>query len=467
VIERIVIFGASGDLTRRLLMPGLAQLTEQKALPSKLKVVGSATDEWSTEDFRERIRSALAEHAAGVGAEARDRLAGMLDYVPANVTDAKDVRRVIGEHCRNTLVYLALPTALLESVLSALAAAGLGSTDAVAIEKPFGSDLESARHLNELLRTRMPHPTVFRIDHFLSDDLVRQVIALRFGNRVFEPTWNATQVERVDISWMETLALEGRASYYDRAGALKDMVQNHLMEALALVLMAEPARFDANSIRDMRVEALRSVATPSPDWIRRHTVRARYTSGSIGSRKVVSYVDEPGVDPKRNTETYASVTLDVESARWEGVPFTLRSGKAMAADHAEIAVHFRPLGRRVLRHFPGITPNVFRLGLMEPYITLTATTIGDAREGREHELELHTAEPRRTPYANLLLEMLRGDATLFIRGDEAEESWRIIDPVAKAWAAGEVPLQSYPAGGEPPEVSPPRPGSAGSRAARS
>ena len=251
---------------------------------------------------------------------------------------------------------------------------------------------------------------------------------------------------------MESLALEGRASYYDRAGALKDMVQNHLMEALALVLMAEPARFDSNSIRDMRVEALRTVATPSVEWIRGNTVRARYAKGKIGSRKVPSYVDEPGVDPKRNTETYASVTLEVESARWEGVPFTLRSGKAMAEDHAEIAVHFRPLRRRIREQYPGVAPNVFRLGLMQPYITLTAMTIGDAREGREHELELHTAEPKRTPYANLLLEMLRKDPTLFIRGDEAEESWRIVDPVAKAWAKGEVPLKSYPAGGEPPEA---------------
>ena len=232
----------------------------------------------------------------------------MLSYEPADVTDREDVRRVVGERAANTLIYLALPTGLLESVLTTLASAGLGATDAVAIEKPFGSDLESARHLNELLRTRMPHPTIFRIDHFLSDDLVRQVVALRFGNRVFEPTWNATQVERVDISWMESLALEGRASYYDRAGALKDMVQNHLMEALALVLMAEPARFDANSIRDMRVEALRTVATPSVEWIRGNTVRARYTAGKIGSRQVPSYVDEPGVDPARNTETYASVT---------------------------------------------------------------------------------------------------------------------------------------------------------------
>ncbi|HTG50984.1 MAG TPA: hypothetical protein VL915_10875, partial [Gemmatimonadales bacterium] len=147
---------------------------------------------------------------------------------------------------------------------------------------------------------------------------------------------------------------------------------------------------------------------------------------------------------------YASVTLEVESDRWEGVPFTLRSGKAMAEDHAEIAVHFRPLRRRIMQQYPGVAPNVFRLGLMQPYITLTAMTIGDAREGRHHELELHTAEPKRTPYANLLLEMLRGDATLFIRGDEAEESWRIVDPVAKAWAKGEVPLKSYLAGGEPP-----------------
>ncbi len=458
MIERIIIFGASGDLTRRLLMPGLAQLAEEKALPANLKVLGAASNDWSTEDFRGHIRQGLADHASQVSTEARDRLLAMLSYMPADVTDAKDVRKVVGEQCRNTLIYLALPTALLEAVLTTLAGAGLGGTDAVAIEKPFGSDLESARHLNELLRTRMPHPTIFRIDHFLSDDLVRQVIALRFGNRVFEPTWNATQVERVDISWMESLALEGRASYYDRAGALKDMVQNHLMEALALVLMAEPARFDADSIRDMRVEALRTVATPSVEWIRGNTVRARYAAGSIGPRKVPSYVDEPGVDPSRNTETYASVTLEIESDRWEGVPFTLCSGKAMAADQAEIAVHFRPLRRRIMQAYPGVAPNVFRLGLMQPYITLTATTIGDAREGRQHELELHTAEPKRTPYANLLLEMLRGDATLFIRGDEAEESWRIIDPVAKAWAAGEVPLQSYPAGGEPPAVSPPRPG---------
>jgi glucose-6-phosphate 1-dehydrogenase len=450
MVERIVIFGASGDLTRRLLMPAIAQLAESKLLPSGLTIVGSANVEWSTEEFRQQIRDALATHASQVAPDARDAVVRMLQYLPADVTEPKDVSRVVGDHRRGTLVYLALPTGVLEPVLSALATVGLGASDAVAIEKPFGSDLGSARRLNEILRTRMPQPSIFRIDHFLSDELVRQVIALRFANRVFEPTWNATQVERVDISWLESLTLEGRASYYDQAGALKDMVQNHLMEALALVLMPEPARFDPVSFRGMRVEALRTVATPTADRIRTATVRARYTRGTIGSREVVSYVDEPGVDPHRNTETYASITVEADSTRWAGVPFTLRSGKSMQEDLAEIAVHFRPLPRYQVERYPGVAPNVLRLGLMQPYIRLAATTLGTGRRAEARELELYSTDRRPTAYANLLLEMLRGDTTLFLRGDEAEETWRIIDPVVKAWVAGEVPMQTYSAGGPPP-----------------
>lgn len=451
MIERIVIFGASGDLTRRLLMPAIAQLAERTLLPSGLTIVGSANADWSTEDFREQMRSALAEHASGVDADARAAVIRMLSYQSADVTEPKDVSRVVGDHRQSTLVYLALPTGLLEPVLSALATVGLRASDAVAIEKPFGSDLASARRLNEILRTRMPQPSIFRIDHFLSDELVRQVVALRFANRVFEPTWNATHVERVDISWLESLTLEGRASYYDKAGALKDMVQNHLMEALALVLMPEPARFDPISFREMRVEALRTVATPSADRIRSDTIRARYTHGTIGSREVVSYVDEPGVDPHRNTETYASITLEAESARWAGVPFTLRSGKSMPADVGEIAVYYRPLPGYQLDRYPGISPNVFRLGLMQPYVRLSATALGAGRRAETRELELLSTGRRPSAYANLLLDMLRGDTTLFLRGDEAEETWRIIDPVVKAWAAGEVPMQTYPAGRAPPE----------------
>ena len=232
----------------------------------------------------------------------------------------------------------------------------------MAIEKPFGTDLASAQQLNQILRIQLPEPTIFRIDHFLSSELVRRVITLRFLNRVFEPIWNAVHIDHVDISWLESLTLEGRASYYDRAGAMKDMVQNHLMEAMALVLMEQPARIDADSFRGVRVEALRAVATPAAETMRSHTVRARYTAGTIGTRQVPSYVDEPGVDPSRNTETYASLTVEVDSPRWAGVPFTLRSGKALAADSAEIAIHFRPLPRYLLDQWPGVEPNVLRIG---------------------------------------------------------------------------------------------------------
>lgn len=342
MLERLVLFGASGDLTSRLLMPAVAQLADTGLLPPGMTIMGSANTNWSTDTFRSHIAGQLERHAP-VSAAARDVVVRMLSYQSADVTEPADVARVIGTDRPDTLVYLALPPFLLESVLPALAGADLRTSDAVAIEKPFGTDLASARRLNEILRIQLPKPTIFRIDHFLSNELLRRVLVLRFLNRVFEPVLNATHVERVDISWLESLTLEGRASYYDSAGALKDMVQNHLMEAMALLLMEQPARFDADSFRSVRVEALRSVATPAADTLRRRSVRARYTAGTIGTRHVPSYVDEAGVDPARNTETYAALTVDVDSPRWSGVPFTMRSGKALEADAAEIAVFFRPL----------------------------------------------------------------------------------------------------------------------------
>jgi glucose-6-phosphate 1-dehydrogenase len=451
MIERMVLFGASGDLTSRLLMPAVAQLEEAALLPPKFTIVGSSNVDWSTEDFRRHIAVGLEEHAT-VGPATREAVVRRLSFQPADLTRAEELGQLIGDGGRpDTLVYLALPPSLLQSVLPALAATRqLRRSDAVAIEKPFGTDLATAQQLNEILRIQLPEPTIFRVDHFLSDELVRRVITLRFLNRVFEPIWNAVHIERVDISWLESLTLEGRASYYDRAGALRDMVQNHLMEAMALLLMEQPARIDADSFRGARVEALRAVATPSAERMRTHTVRARYAAGSIGSRQVPSYVEEPGVDPGRNTETYAALTLEVENPRWAGIPFTLRSGKAVEADSAEIAIHFRPLPRYLLDRWPGVEPNVLRLGLKDPYVMLATTLNGPDRTAENRELELHSTPSRRTPYANLILEMLKSDPMLFIRGDEAEESWRIIDPVMRAWAAGDVPMQEYRAGGAPP-----------------
>ena len=449
MIQRMVVFGASGDLTSRLLMPAIAQLAEAGLLPPGFTVLGSANTEWSTEDFRQHIASELEKHAP-VAPATRDAVVRMLSFAPADVTRAAEVSRVIGGDHPDTLVYLALPPGLLLSVLPALAAARLRTSDAVAIEKPFGTDLASAQQLNQILRIQLPQPVIFRIDHFLSSELVRRVVTLRFLNRVFEPVWNAVHIERVDISWLESLTLEGRASYYDTAGAMKDMVQNHLMEAMALVLMEQPARIDADSFRGVRVEALRAVATPAAETMRSHTIRGRYTAGAIGTREVPSYVDEPGVDPGRNTETYASLTVGVDNPRWAGVPFTLRSGKALAADSAEIAIHFRPLPRYLLDQWPGVEPNILTVGLTEPYVRLSTTLNGPEQTAETRQLEARSTPPRFTAYANLILEMLNGDPRLFIRGDEAEEAWRIIDPVMKAWSAGDVPMQDYPAGEAPP-----------------
>ena len=449
MIERMVLFGASGDLTSRLLLPAVAQLAEHGLLPAGLTLVGSDITDWSTDDFREHIDGKLREHA-NVTPATRDRVVSMLSFQPADVTRPEDVSRVIGDDHPDTLVYLALPPSLLTKVLPALAATTLGSADAVAIEKPFGTDLASAHHLNEILRIQLPEPTIFRIDHFLSSELVRRVIVLRFLNRVFEPILNAVHVDRVDISWLESLTLEGRASYYDSAGALKDMVQNHLMEAMALVLMEQPARADADSFRSVRVEALRTVATPSAERMRSDTIRARYTAGTIGSRQVPTYVDEPGVDPSRDTETYASLTLGLNSSRWDGVPFTLRSGKALETDSAEIAIHFRPLPQYLTDRFPGVEPNVLTIGLIEPYVRVATTLNGPEQTAENRQLEARSTPPRFTAYAHLIEEMLQGNPMLFIRGDEAEEAWRIIDPVMAAWAAGNVPMQEYAAGAAPP-----------------
>ena len=448
MIERMIVFGASGDLTSRLLLPAVAQLAEAELLPPELTIVGSDISDWSTDDFRQHIAGRLQEHAT-VSPAARDDVVGVLTYQPADVTQPVDVRRVIGDAHPGTLVYLALPPRLLSEALPALATTQLGAGDAVAIEKPFGTDLASAQHLNEILRFQLPEPTIFRIDHFLSSELVRRVVVLRFLNRVFEPILNAAHVDRVDVSWLESLTLEGRAAYYDGAGALKDMVQNHLMEAMALVLMEQPARADADSFRSVRVEALRTVATPSTDRMRSDAIRARYTAGMIGSRQVPAYVDEPGVDPGRATETYASLTLGMNSPRWDDVPFTLRSGKAVEADSAEIAIHFRALPRYLTDQWPGVEPNVLRIGLIEPYVRLATTLNGPEQTAENRHLEARSTPPRLTAYAHLIQQMLDSDPMLFIRGDEAEEAWRIVDPVMAAWAADEVPMQEYAAGTEP------------------
>jgi glucose-6-phosphate 1-dehydrogenase len=445
MLDRFVLFGASGDLTTRLLLPAMAELMGEGRLPAGLRMTGVGRSPWSTDEFRLRMRRALAEHATGVEETARERLVAMLDYRAADVTDPAAVSTLLNDIHRPLLAYLALPPPLFEGTIAAISAASLAPGSAIAIEKPFGTGLASARRLNATLREELPGLEVYRVDHLPSSELVQRVSTLRFANRIFEPVWNSQHIERVEIIWDETLTLENRATYYDGAGALRDMIQNHLLQVLCVVAMDPPARFDERSVRDCRAEVLRAIPSPSLAHIRRHCCRARYTAGRIGRRTVPSYVDEPGIDHLRMTETFAQVTVEVDTWRWEGTPFVLRSGKALAEDRAEVALHFRAAPPPA-NHVRQQGRNVLRIGLFEPYVRLEINDIGPNRSTARDSLQLSEDKPSRSAYANLLLDMLHGEPMLMTRDDEAEEQWRIVEPVLDAWAANTAPLLEYPAG---------------------
>ena len=449
MIDRVIIFGATGDLTSRLLMPALAELAQEQELPAELQVLGVGRLAWSADDFRQRMDQALATHAPHVAAPARDDLVSRLDYRRADVTNGAEMAALLGGVDRPLLAYLALPPAMFEPTARALAAVRPPPGSVVAIEKPFGDGVASARRLNDVLRTALPGTLVFRVDHFLSNELINRIAAARFANRIFEPIWNSQHVDHVVISWDETLTLEGRATYYDGAGALRDMLQNHLLQVLCLVAMEPPSRFDEQSVRDARAAVLRAIPSPTPDRVRRESVRARYAAGTIGDRAVPAYLDEPGIDPRRKTETFAQLTLEVATWRWEGTPFTIRSGKALAQDRAEVAVHFRPTPG-LLFEGQALTGNVLRIGLTEPSVQLSLNNLGPERRLVERMITLDAAPPGRAAYANLLMAMLHGRQMVAIRADETEEMWRIVEPVLAAWAGDEVPLLEYPAGSDGP-----------------
>ena len=457
--HRLVIFGASGDLTSRELMPALARLHGLGKLPPDFAVLGIARDDWG----RPRLRESLERHAGDVGLQSREALLSVVEYRRAEVTDRAQVVEALQPIRQPIIAYLALPPRVFRPALEALSGAGLPEGSRVVIEKPFGEDLAQAQELNRLLHRSFPENAVFRVDHFLHLQTVQNVLGVRFANRVFEQLWNRDHVERVEIVWDESLTLEGRASYYDQAGALKDMVQNHLLQLLCLVGMEAPLTLGERDLRDRKVDVLRAIRRLSPQEVEHHTVRARYTAGRIGEREVPSYTDEEGIDPARETETFARVTLWVDNLRWAGVPFVLRSGKALAGDRHEIAVTFRPMPHLA---FEGNDPppNVLRL-LLEPDRLVFGMNLN--RPGTPFALDRINLGTDFTSgglpaYARLLLQVLEGDSTLSIRDDEAEESWRVVEPILDAWAQGRSPLLEYPAGCAGPELDGRRP--AGPRA---
>lgn len=450
MIQKMVILGAGGDLTARYLMPALGRLMQAGRLPSGFSVLGIARESGSDEAFRKRMAGQLAEHAPDLPAAAREALVSRLAYGRADVTDAQNMKPLLHPAGEPLLVYLALPPAIYQPTIEALCGAGLPPGSRLVIEKPFGRDLESARALNRLISAHLGEEAVFRIDHFLGMQTVQNILGLRFANRVFEMLWNGVNIERVEIIWDETLALEGRAGYYDTTGALVDMVQNHLLQLLCLVAMEPPQGLSGRDLGDRKLDVLRAVRRIGPEEVQRHTRRGRYGPGKIGNRPVPAYVEESGVDPERGTETFAQVTLLLDNWRWAGVPFVLRSGKAMPRDRHEIAVHFRPVPHLPFEENAAV-PNLLRLNLKPERIALAlnVTGPGDRLELRETVLESPLHAPSSDAYSRLLVEALHGNCTLSIRGEEAEEAWGIVEPITRAWGEGYAPLEEYPAGQSP------------------
>ena len=447
-IRKLAILGATGDLSARYLLPGLAALRAAGELGDDFQLIAVGRDTWSKETFKNWAAAQLDRHAKEVPAAAKQAVAASSQYHQADVTDSSSMAAVV-QGPEPLAAYLALPPSVFPGAVSALHRAGTAPRSIVAMEKPFGEDLSGAIALNRLLSRLYPEEAIFRVDHFLAMTTVQNLLGTRLANRVLEPIWNSAHISKVDIIWDETLALEGRAGYYDGVGALKDMLQNHLLQLLCLVAMEPPISLGDRDLRNRKVDVLRSIRQLSPEEAVRRTCRARYTSGQIGERAVPAYTEEDGVHAERRTETFAEMQLELDNWRWAGTNFRLRTGKALRCDRKEVAVHFRAVPHLPFEHRGQARPNVLRFGL-EPENMLLELTGTGPRTGTlmPFTLATHFEPAELPPYGQLLLDILTGSFALSIRADEAEESWRVVTPVLDAWSKGLVPLKEYAAGSD-------------------
>ncbi|HEX7398084.1 MAG TPA: glucose-6-phosphate dehydrogenase [Propionibacteriaceae bacterium] len=445
----LIILGASGDLTHRLLLPGLGTLLKADH-GITVHLVGAGAEDWDQSHWCEIVKTALSD-----GGCSSDELQAILDttkYVKIDASSGDDLTGLLTDLQGRIVLYFALPPTISMAACEALASIQLPADLFLAIEKPFGTDAESAHALNTLLaHLPLPESHIFRVDHYLGKATVLSLVGLRFTNRLFEPVWNATNIETIQIISDEALALEGRAGYYDHAGALRDMIQSHLLLVMALLCMEELATFDAFELRDLMAHLLRSTHLWGDDPVKASR-RARYTAGKIGDEVVPNYVDEPGVDPSRNTESLAEVTVEIRNARWAGVPITLRSGKALGDGVRQITVVFRPIAHTPVGFHDEAPRNVVVIGLSPEFlrVQLSTNVEGDRLSLEPTVLDAELGESPIRPYGEILSHILAGDPLLSVRGDVAEDCWRIVTPVLEAWAAGTVPMDFYVAGSAGP-----------------
>jgi glucose-6-phosphate 1-dehydrogenase len=470
----LVIFGGTGDLAKRKLLPAIYNLAHEGALPERFNLVAVARSVQPHETFRQMARDSITEFSRREPNE--DVLSKLLErmrYVSGSFDD-DGVYAMIDEEARqfdeeagipfNRVFYLSTAPAFFPVIVGKLGEHGLdrheGSEVRVVIEKPFGTNLAEAQQLNRDVLEVLDEQQVFRIDHYLGKETVQNMLAFRFANGLFEPIWNRNYIDYVQITAAEDIGIGTRAGYYDSSGALRDLVQNHMLQLLTLLCMEPPVSFSADDVRDEKVKVLHAIHPPDPAEVPKMTVRGQYTRGMAGGEEAVGYLEEEGVPDDSRTETYVALKLEVDNWRWAGVPIYLRTGKRLARKVTEIAVILKPVPHMAFEAegSVGVQPNQLIL-TMQPNegvaLSLGAKIPGTRMRIRPVNMEFlyGTAFLSQSPeaYERLIMDAMRGDATLFTRDDEAEAQWRVCDPILQGWAHDDSPLSTYPAGSDGPQ----------------
>jgi glucose-6-phosphate 1-dehydrogenase len=473
----LVIFGASGDLTRRKLIPALYDLACIACMHPQFQVLGIGRTSMTSEQFRARMREAAAasKEAHNYSEAQWSEFEKRLFYLVGDANDSKfyplldaqlEKMRTSGSS-GNHLFYVSTPASVAQPIIQGLGASELNENSngwsRIVLEKPYGHDLETARELNAMVLRSFAERNVYRIDHYLGKETVQNMLVFRFANSLFEPVWNRNYVDYVEITAAETVGVETRAAFYEETGALRDMVANHLLQLVAIAAMEPPIAFDADAVREQKVQVFRSIHPMTRDEVARNTVRGQYGPGHIDGRPVPGYRQEPGVNSRSSTETFVAIEFHIDNWRWAGVPFYVRTGKRLARPLTEVCVHFKRTPQALFARTPDekIEPNVVVIGIQPDEGVVLQ--FGAKKPGEQmHVVPVQanfcyrTAFGGDTPvaYETLLLDAMRGDPTLFTRGDEIEAQWRIITPIKEAWAQLPSPeFPNYAAGSEGPEAA--------------
>ncbi|MEQ8407229.1 MAG: glucose-6-phosphate dehydrogenase [Gammaproteobacteria bacterium] len=466
----LLLIGGDGDLALRKLYPALYHLECSQCLPACLKIVTVARSQISQADMATKIRQRFAEDQNEVPDEALwEKFIARIEYVATDATSEKDLRKLrenqFADKSRDLIVYLATPPSIFAPICQSLWAVGLvRSNTRIVVEKPLGESLKSFKDINASLTAIFKEEQVYRIDHYLGKETVQNLLAMRFANALFEPLWNSNYIDHVQITVAETVGIEGRWQFYDDAGALRDMVQNHLLQLLCLVAMEPPNRLDAQSVQDEKLKVLRALRPILRSEIKQKTVRGQYQSGAVSGKAVPAYLDEEGARPGSNTETFVALKAEISNWRWSGVPFYLRTGKRLLEKVSEIVIQFKSVPHRVFGDTEGnTTPNklVIRLQPNEGIELLLMNKmpgLNDPMDLAPVSLNLSLSDAftgQRVPdaYERLLLDVMRADSTLFMRADQLEAAWKWVDGIIDGWQKTNQRAVGYTAGSWGPSDS--------------